>query len=418
LIRPVATGVVLALVLTQQAEAQSPVTAHLAAQLIPLYTSVDPIPGGETLGELRVVQPLLMLHLGAVDDHLRLTTTLDLEGKTIPDGELAPGDWGEGYVDRRHPHTYVHELMLSGVDLLGDLDGAARVSLSVGKGFVPFGTDDPMSRPPVRYPVNHHFAQILERAVAMAGVRVGPVIAEGSFFDGDEPERPDQWPLIKNDDEWRFGDSWSLRLTLLPVRHVELQGSRAKVHSPEHRPGAGTDAWKWDVSARYEGPVGHSRVYGLAEWAKTEEAEGFFVFHSILAEGAWTVGHHRPYYRFERTERPEETRTLDPFRSLRPHLENSILGITRWTLHTIGYGFGFSLSQGRLDLQPFVEGTFGKVGLVQPGLFDPELFYGKESVRSPSVGVRAAWQLHGHRMGRYGALLDDGPAMTHEHHEM
>jgi len=109
---------------------------------------------------------------------------------------------------------------------------------------------------------------------------------------------------------------------------------------------------------------------------------------------------------------------MDPFRSLRPHLENSILGITRWTLHTIGYGFGFSLSQGRLDLQPFVEGTFGKVGLVQPGLFDPELFYGKESVRSLSVGVRAAWQLHGHRMGRYGALLDDGPAMTHEHHEM
>ena len=69
--------------------------------------------------------------------------------------------------------------------------------------------------------------------------------------------------------------------------------------------------------------------------------------------------------------------------------------------------FRVSLAQGRLDLQPFVEGTFGKVGLVQPGLFDPELFYGKESVRSLSVGVRAAWQLRGHRMGRYGALLDE-----------
>ena len=41
----------------------------------------------------------------------------------------------------------------------------------------------------------------------MAGVRVGPVLAEGSFFDGDEPERPDQWPLIKKDSVWRFGDS-------------------------------------------------------------------------------------------------------------------------------------------------------------------------------------------------------------------
>ena len=27
---------------------------------------------------------------------------------------------------------------------------------------------------------------------------------------------------------------------------------------------------------------------------------------------------------------------ISDFRSLRPHLENSILGITRWTIHTAG----------------------------------------------------------------------------------
>ena len=148
MIRPVVTSVLLALVLTQQVEAQSPITARLAAQLIPLYTSVDPIPGGSTLDELRVVQPVVMLHASALNDHLRFSGTLNLEGKTIPDGELAPGVWGEGFNDRRHPHTYAHELMISGVDLLGTLDGSARLSLSAGKGFVAFGTDDPMSRPP------------------------------------------------------------------------------------------------------------------------------------------------------------------------------------------------------------------------------------------------------------------------------
>ena len=86
----------------------------------------------------------------------------------MPEGELAPGMWGEGFVDRRHPHTYLHELVLAADDLLGAADGATRISLSAGKGFAPFGTDDPMVRPFLRYPVNHHLAQILERAVAIA----------------------------------------------------------------------------------------------------------------------------------------------------------------------------------------------------------------------------------------------------------
>ena len=85
-----------------------------------------------------------------------------------------------------------------------------------------------------------------------------------------------------------------------------------------------------------EGARRQPPVYGLLEWARTSEAGGFFVFRSLLAEGAWTGGRHRLYYRFERTERPEEERISD-FRSLRPHLENSILGITRWTVHTAGY---------------------------------------------------------------------------------
>ena len=215
------------------------------------YTRVDPVPGGRSLGEVRLVQPTIMAHAGALSNRLRLLATLNLEGLTIPDGELTPGAWGEGFIDRRHPHTYLHELIFTFDDVLGDLDGPTRISLAAGKGFAPFGTDDPMGRPVLRYPVNHHLAQILERAVAILGVRRGPVMVEGGLFNGDEPERPGQWPRVS-----RFGDSWSGRLTVLPVTELELQGSYARVHSPEDRPrAAGTDQSKWSVAGRWAGSV-------------------------------------------------------------------------------------------------------------------------------------------------------------------
>ena len=332
---------------------------------------------------------------------------LNLEGVTIPEGELAPGDWGEGFIDRRHPHTYLHELVLSADDVLGELDHGGRLSLSVGKGFAPFGTEDPMVRPFLRYPVNHHLAQILERAVAIAALRTGPLTAEAGVFNGDEPERPGQWPRLA-----RFGDSWSARLQGEVRQGLTLQGSYARVHSPEHRPGAGTDQAKYSVSARWERAVRGYPVYALVEWARTSEAEGFFVFHSVLAEGAWSTGRHRLQYRFERTERPEEER-VSRFRSLRPHLENSILGTTRWTTHTLGYEVR-ALDRGGVALRPLVEIVYARVGKVGGGLFDVEDLYGRDRIWSVTLGLRVAGGAPMHRMGRYGAAED---AMVDHHHD-
>jgi hypothetical protein len=394
--------------------AQSSPWMQLGAHGVLGYTAVDPIPGDRSLGEVRLVQPTIMAHGGIASNRLRMLATLNLEGLTIPDGELAPGDWGEGFVDRRHPHTYLHELVFTFDDLLGKADGSARVSMSAGKGFAPFGTDDPMSRPVLRYPVNHHLAQILERAVAMMGVRVGPLMAEAGLFNGDEPERPGQWPRVS-----RFGDSWSGRLTVNPVAGLELQGSHASVHSPEHRTGAGTDQRKWSLSGRWSGALGSFPVYGLLEWARTSEAEGFFVFHSVLAEGAWTRGRSRLYYRFERTERPEEERTLNPFRSLRPHVENSILGKTRWTIHTAGYTVHLQ-PVSVLSVLPLAELSYGRIANVGGGLFDAQSFYGKTSFWSVSVGARLSLGMPLHRMGRYGVAQDtaNSRGMGHDgHHE-
>jgi hypothetical protein len=261
--------------------------------------------------------------------------------------------------------------------------------------------------------VNHHLSQILERAVVQGGVRAGPVVLEGGIFNGDEPEYPGQWPLLR-----RFGDSWSARLTLLPVAGIELSASRAKVHSPEHRPGAGTDAWKWHLAARLDRAVAGGRAYLLAEWARTAEARDFFVFRSLLLEGGFDKGLHQPYYRFEQSDRPEDLRISDPFRSLRPHLENSITGITRFSLHTLGYACRVRAASGRLAVRPFVEATLGRMRPVGGGLFSPETFYGKDHLSALSIGMRVEWRVASHRMGRYGDLLGerrDHEAGRHQH---
>jgi hypothetical protein len=373
--------------------AQHAPTARLSGQGILVYTHVDPIPGGGTLGEVRVVQPVLMLDVTAWRRRLLLHASADFEGWTIPNGELAPGDWGEGYVDRRHPHTYVHELMIS-VPL-------PHTTLSAGKGFVPFGTDDPMSRPVERFPVNHHLSQLLERAVGMVAVNVGRATLEGALFNGDEPASPGATPNLS-----RFGDSWATRLTLRPLSGFEWQASTAAVHSPENRSGAGPDSRKWSSSLRAERQLGRVAFYGLAEWARTSEAQGAFVFHTVLVEAAVTKGRHQPYYRFERTERPEDDRALDLFRAVRPVLDNSILGITRWSIHTFGYGIRLGPERGRLGLEPFVEVSLGQIAVVSGAFFDPTTFYGRDSFRSVSVGLRVDWGMRGHRMGHYGVTMD------------
>ncbi|MEO8451449.1 MAG: hypothetical protein ABI647_16770 [Gemmatimonadota bacterium] len=384
--------------------AAAQVQARVMAQGILVGIRADPTPERRPITEVRLSQPTAM----GVASWRNLTAilTLDFEGLTIPGGELTAGAWGEGFIDRRHPHTYVHEALLGAVKWWGAGRTASGVAAFAGKGFVPFGSDDPMSRPTERYPVNHHWSQILERAVVIGQVRYRWAVIEAALFNGDEPERPEDWPRISG----RFGDSWSLRGTVDPLEGLEVSGSVASVESPENRPGAGSTQQKTHVGVRYESRV--KDRYAMAEWARTSEFDGFFVFKSVLAEAGWRPGRNRIYYRFERTDRPEEER-LNPFRSLRPHLENSIFGITRWTLHTAGYGY--SVGRGSARFEPFAEATVGRVDPHGAGLFSIVDTYGKSSVTSVSLGVRLGWNVAGHRMGRYGVALPVGHGQGHHH---
>jgi hypothetical protein len=391
------------LVAARDSSAQS---VEAGAQLVPVVTRADPTATRANLTEGYLAQPIAMVH--AKRGSLRGIATLNLEGLTMQRGELVTGAFGEGFVDRRHPHAYIHEL-LAGVEF--PRDGTAQrppfdASLFVGRGFAPFGSDDPMTRPFEKYPVNHHLGQVLERIVAVAAVRYGPIIGEVGVFNGDEPTGPAAAP------NWgRFGDSWSSRITLLPAPHVELSGSVAHVISPEIKVGHGLDQQKSSLVARYDYDHGNgSRQYALVEWAHTDDRDGGTTINSlssVLAEAAVCRADAILAARLERTDRPEEEPTADPFHTPRPPSDLSNLGESRWTTLTLAVASP-AVKASFARVRPFVEIANIHVAPGNPaGIFNANLRYGTDRLWMFSVGLRLTAGMMHERMGRYGAALPD-----------
>ena len=394
---------------------------HIMVQGIPVLTHAQNTAEAADLTEANLSQAAVMGRANLLRGHLGLDATLNAEGLTMEGGELSTGAFGEGYVDRRHPHTYLHEAVVSGLGALGPL----AFSLSAGRGFAAFGTDDPMVRPFEKYPINHHLSQILERSIVIGALRSGPAIVEGSTFGGDEPTSPGSLPLMR-----RLGDSWSVRATALPAPGVELQGSYARVASPEQREGFGLDQRKQSFSARLISSNGGR--YLLAEWARTVERdhsrnEGVFAYESALLEGSATVRGVSLALRLEQTERPEEERLGDPFRVSRPAADLAISGVTRWRTVTVALMLPSPIL-GPVRGYPFIEleGANARANDAR-SVFDAETYYGSGSPWMLTAGVRLRFgPLHA-RMGRYGVALPAGPAIralgmpdgdstSHHHH--
>lgn len=371
--------------------------AHVeaGAQAIGVVTRESPAIHGRDLTEGYLTQPLVMAMMSLWSDALQIKGTLDLEGVTMKRGELNAGILGEGYIDRRHPHTYLHELLITGERRFGD-NGA---SVTLGKGFAPFGTDDPMARPFEKYPINHHLAQVLERAVAIGAFRTRRAILEAGIFNGDEPESPGDVP---NRD--RYWDSWSGRVTLLPFPQGEFQGSYARVRSPENARGGGADQRKQSASMRLE-DAQHSG-YGLLEWARTSDYVGSartFTFTSILAETSARYGVASGALRFERTERPDESRLTNEFRVPLPANDLSISGRSRWTIITARLAALVPMPK-PFSLEPFAEAArIHFTPTLRPSGFDPAQFYGSDRIWSFSLGATLKIGMSHMRMGRYGA---------------
>jgi hypothetical protein len=381
-------------------DSPAPKRFEIGAQGIGVLTRESPAVGGRDITEGYLTQPAIMAQLDPWNELLSLKGTLNLEGATLKRGELNAGIIGEGYIDRRHPHTYLHELVLSSAKRFGT-GATSGVSVSVGKGFAPFGTDDPMARPFEKYPINHHLAQILERAIAIGALRTGPLILEAGAFNGDEPTGPGDTPNRN-----RYCDSWSGRITFVPWEQAELQTSYARVKSPENPDGGGADQRKQSASVRLEDP--QHTGYALFEWARTGDYIGSarsFTFTSLLAETSASYDRLSGALRIESTERPDEPRLVDPFRTQIPATDLSIAGRSRWTIVTARVAASV-LNPGVLSAEPFVELARAHVSeTLRPSGFNPQQFYGSDRIWSFSVGIKVALGMPHMRMGRYGVAI-------------
>lgn len=384
-------------------------TATGMAQVYPLLTfgavGDDDSPLHET--EPRLTQGAAMVNVTSPGARWVLRTTLNAEAWTQPGGELTPGGWGEGFLDRRHPHTVLHEALLS----LNLWDGAGGgFSLSAGKGFAPYGTDDPMSRPGAKYPTNHHLSQLLERwTVAAAFVR-GPWSAEAGWFGGGEPEGPYDLSNVQS-----FGDSWSARVarrlggtgTAAPW---EISASAASVREVHHGEAARTTLW--NAAVRHQGTYAFGGVYALAEASHAEPEGADRGWWSVLAEARVDAGRHQPYARVEHATRPEYARDGAPGTEgfFRYDHDAHPVGATRWWIGTLGYGH--RVDAGPLSAWPFVEVQGFRVSR-ERGAIDPDALFGGSTFAQVTVGAKLFLGGGPMRMGSYG-VLDDMTAMHRE----
>jgi hypothetical protein len=106
--------------------------------------------------------------------------------------------------------------------------------------------------------------------------------------------------------------------------------------------------------------------------------------------------------RIEFTERPDEQRLTNEFRTSVPPTDLSIAGRSRWTIITAR--LAASLFDARqLALEPFVEVARADISpTLQPTGFDPREFYGSSRIWSVSIGAKLAFNMSHMRMGRYG----------------
>jgi hypothetical protein len=337
----------------------------------------------------------------------------NFEGITMPGGEVTLGAWGEGFIDSRHPHTFLHEAMLS--FNWWEAPGGA-LSISAGRGFAPYGTDDPMYRPALKYPTNHHLSQILERwTVNVAYLTDFGLGLEFGLFDGNEPEHP--WDVSNID---HFGNSWSARasyrfggMTGAPAPW-EVSASFGRVRETH---GAHDElTLLYNAAVRHEADYGFGRLYGLVEASMSDPDHGTGYF-SVLGETQLGLGpqsRHRPFYRIEYATRPEYHRgaaTGEGF--FRYDHDDHAIGATRWLINSVGYGY--DLTRLPVSARPFVELSHSAVSH-ERGAVDPAALFGGTSFWSIGAGVRIFLGGGPMRMGTYGVVAPMVATMREDAH--
>jgi len=109
--------------------------------------------------------------------------------------------------------------------------------------------------------------------------------------------------------------------------------------------------------------------------------------------------------RIEVTDRADEERLSDPFRTLAGGHDFSILGRSRWTIGTLGVALPLTL-RGGIAFAPFIEAAqHGVRETLRPSGFVPADFYGSDRILVVSAGLKLGIGARHSRMGRYGAAI-------------
>lgn len=379
-------------------------------QIYPLVTFGAPFSDDSSLQRTRFypTQANIMANLEGPGSRVVLRTAINLEGLTIPDGETTYGGWGEGFIDSRHPHTLLHEAVLS-VNFWDAGPGA--FSISAGKGFATYGVDDPMGRPVQKFPTNHHLSQILERFFIGGIYLVDGWNLEASLFGGDEPDGPYDLSNITP-----FGNSWAVRVgrrfgegfgTLAAWEATASYAQVREAHGDE------TELTElFNLGLRHAARYDFGDLYALAEGSlsRPDEEDGYF---SLLGETLLQRGRHQPYYRIEYASRPEYAREGAGGTSEFFHYEHDDhpIGSTRWLINSAGYAY--TLGQFPAVFRPFVEVQHHSVMEGRGGI-EPEALFGTSSFWSLSAGLRLFFGGDQMRMGTYGIL--DPMTLGHRDH--
>lgn len=329
--------------------------------------------GGEALVSMNHVMAMARRELGGGD--LVLRTMFSAEPFTVPEegypltAQSGEAFEGEPIHDRQHPHDLFMELAAMFQVPLGDDLGLQIYAAPAGEpalGPVGFphrvsALANPLS------PLSHHWQDSTHVAfgVATASLFTRHVKVEGSAFNGREPD--DQ----RLDIEFPGIDSWSGRVSLMPMPELVLQASYGFLRSPEELH-AEHSVHRWTASMLYSRPLRSEGNAAMSViWGQNDSEEGTSSAFAVEAE---VSGDGRNILFF----RGESTRKFGHDLGLESDLGRKIYDVTSFA---VGY---------LLELGPYA-GLQPGVGVVGTTAFlDPELapLYETDSPRGFMVFLR------------------------------
>ena len=217
---------------------------------------------------------------------------------------------GEPLVDRQHPHDLFAALSIGytqrlskKVDVFGYFGYPGEPAISAPT-FMhrTIALNDPDA------PLSHHWqdATHITFGVATAGVRVGKVKGEFSWFTGREPDEHRY-----DFDKPKF-DSYSWRVSFNPSAAWAFQVSQAYIKSPEDLH-PDENVWRYTASALYSTPVTANGSYfsGAAVWGMNDESGNSKNENSALAEGTQQLMKQAIYGRYEYVQKSTEELNLE-----------------------------------------------------------------------------------------------------------